>query len=216
MRRAASGTVVAGLLLLVPAAPAHAKGISYAHFSGPGLPARGLTLVRPGPRVQRTGLVALKKGSIRALGAARGELGTAYRARYRMDYAPRHTLRQVLYPYARGGPITYTPRGQHIGSDYESFRGGWHRAGPPLLHLLMAHGFPSRDPALASAMSEGPKSKSRAVTNSLSAPWKGWSPVFGGSLLFLLLAGALAKVLRSRGLRSKDGGLRSQGTIAPD
>jgi hypothetical protein len=35
-----------------------------------------------------------------ALGVERDQLGTPYGAKYRMDYAPRHVLRQVVYPYA--------------------------------------------------------------------------------------------------------------------
>jgi hypothetical protein len=105
----------------------------------PGADTRGLSKV---------GLVAPKESALFTLGVGRSELGTPYRAKYHMDYAPRNALRQIIYPYARGGPITFTPRGQHLGQDYESFRGGWYRAGPGLLRLLIRHGFPSEDPRL--------------------------------------------------------------------
>jgi hypothetical protein len=133
--------------LAVAAAPATAKAIARGHFMGPGLPDGGVTLI--GARgLSKVGLVAPKESALFTLGVGRSELGTPNRAKYRMDYAPRNALRQIVYPYARGGPITFTPRGQHLGQDYESFRGGWYRAGPGLLRLLIRHGFPSDDPRL--------------------------------------------------------------------
>jgi hypothetical protein len=63
-----------------------------------------------------------------------------------MDYWPRVALRQLIYPYAEGGPWTFTPRRQHIGQDYESFRGGWYHATAELLSFLIAHGFPKNAP----------------------------------------------------------------------
>ena len=125
-----------------------------------------------------------------ALGVERDELGTPYGAKYRMDYAPRHVLRQVVYPYALGGAITFTPRGQHIGQDYESFQGGWHAAGPRLLRVLIAHGFPRNDPADP----EEEASPVNADRDGLVAPniksqirsW-GWSLVAGVVLLILLV-----------------------------
>jgi hypothetical protein len=137
----------ASILLAVAAAPATAKGIASGHFTGPGLPGGGMTLIGA-RRLSQVGLVAPKASALFTLGVVRSELGTPYRAKYHMDYAPRNALRQIVYPYARGGPITFTPRGQHLGQDYESFRGGWHRAGAGLLRLLIRHGFPSDDPLL--------------------------------------------------------------------
>jgi hypothetical protein len=39
------------------------------------------------------------------------------------------------------------PRGQHIGQDFESFRGGWYAAPSDPLRFLVAHGFPCHDPS---------------------------------------------------------------------
>jgi hypothetical protein len=123
MLRSAIGAAVIVFTLPMIASPAIAKGINRAHFTGPGLPADGVTLIRA-RGIAQVGILAPKQGVLSALGVTRADLGTAYRARYYMDYAPRHVLRQLVYPYAKGGPITFTPRGQHIGADYESFRGG--------------------------------------------------------------------------------------------
>ena len=78
---------------------------------------------------------------------SRAQLGPAYPATYHVDYAPHPWLHQVLYPYAKGGPVTFTPRGQHLGQDYESFPGGWYYALSDLMTFLIAHGFPRHAPA---------------------------------------------------------------------
>jgi hypothetical protein len=106
-------------------------------ISGEGKGHRACSLLRPGFALRRrdhrrgnynqlvkTGLIERKRKSLTALGLSRPDLGPAYRAEYRMDYAPRVTLHQTIYPYAKDGPVTFTPRGQHLGQDYESFRRG--------------------------------------------------------------------------------------------
>jgi hypothetical protein len=109
------------------------------------------------------------------------------RARYWMDYTPRHSLRQVVYPYVEGGPVTFTPRGQHLGQDYESFRGGWYSSGPRLLRLLVAHGFPPKDPGDPLADdSEGQDPKSAASTATESGTWNRWSLTVGALLSLIL------------------------------
>jgi hypothetical protein len=139
--------------------------------------------------------VALKERSMAALGVERDELGTPYGAKYRMDYAPRHVLRQVVYPYALGGAVTFTPRGQHIGQDYESFQGGWHEAGPRLLRVLIAHGFPHNDPGdpeeAASEVNAEHDGLMVPNINSQIRRW-GWSLVAGLVVLILLVLFAVA------------------------
>jgi hypothetical protein len=131
---------VLGIVVAV-ASPTSSKGINHAHFSGPGLPSSGVMIV-PGEyhRLELTGLIGPKKKGLSTLGLSRRDLGLVYRAQYRMDYAPDVMLRQLIYPYAATGPITFTPRGQHIGRDYETFRGGWYSAPPELLRFLVSKG----------------------------------------------------------------------------
>lgn len=119
----AAVTAIGAVVLI--ASPVGANGIEHAHFSGPGLPSDGVTIVRGNyNQLVKTGMIERKRKSLTALGLSRPDLGPAYRAEYRMDYAPRVTLHQTIYAYAKDGPVTFTPRGQHLGQDYESFRRG--------------------------------------------------------------------------------------------
>ena len=93
MKRKALLAVLFVGAVVVQASQASAKGINYAHFSGPGLHPDGVTIIRGD--LQQTGLLKLKRNALAALGLSRRELGPAYRAEYRMDYAPRAPLRQV-------------------------------------------------------------------------------------------------------------------------
>jgi hypothetical protein len=201
MCRRAIGVAAIVLALWTAANSAMAKGIERAHFTGPGLPAEGVTLIRA-RAISQVGLVA-PKWALSALGVARADLGTAYRARYRMDYAPRHVFRQIVYPYAKGGPITFTPRGQHIGQDHESFRGGWYAARPCLLRLLVTHGFPSHDPVdHDQVMSDHDDEQNLETTGSASqasGPGVFWGLAVGGTLAVIAVAtGALNNASQRR------------------
>jgi hypothetical protein len=60
--------------------------------------------------------------------------------------ANRHSVHQVLYPYAKGGPQIYTPRGQFMCG--MNLREGWW--GAPygeMFNTLVAHGLPKTLPA---------------------------------------------------------------------
>jgi hypothetical protein len=54
---------------------------------------------------------------------------------------PDDRVRQNLYPFARGGPVTYTPAGQRF-FDTRRTRGGWFRAQARLTRALVAAGLP--------------------------------------------------------------------------
>ena len=89
-----------------------------------------------------------------------GDLGPRYLVKY-VEQCCGHQVRQYLYPYAAGGPVTYTPSGQRadmfqmnmdefIGSSQigwhrvattlgaTSYFVGWHRVAPTLLQLSVA------------------------------------------------------------------------------
>lgn len=56
-------------------------------------------------------------------------------------------LRQVLYPYAAGGPVLRTPPGQEVyGAPVD---GGWHRADPELVEVLTELGVPDAEQLVA-------------------------------------------------------------------
>ncbi len=102
-----------------------------------------------------------------------GDLGPRYLVNY-VDPCCGHQVRQYLYPYAAGGPVTYTPSGQradmfqmnmddYIGSSQTGWHRvattlgatssfvGWHKVAPTLLQLSFAQ--PGVNPTAAPATS---------------------------------------------------------------
>ena len=80
-------------------------------------------------------------------GRPKGDLGPRYTITYRLP-GPNgeETIRQDLYPYADGGPLTYTPTDQtFFGSNV--VRGGWYRASPELKTTLVKAGLPASAPS---------------------------------------------------------------------
>ena len=71
-----------------------------------------------------------------------GKLGPRYVATYGWLVAQDRTkpVRQLLYPFAAGGALTYTPPRQRVFNDGQPFDGGWYRAGPALTTLLTSLG----------------------------------------------------------------------------
>ena len=59
-------------------------------------------------------------------------------------------LTQAVYPYAEGGPVTYTEAGQDF-FEVERTRGGWSRAPEELTRLLTSQGLP-RGPGTATKL----------------------------------------------------------------
>jgi hypothetical protein len=78
-----------------------------------------------------------------------GKLGPRYVATYGWIVAENRTkpVRQVLFPFASGGALAYTPPGQHVFRNEKPFHGGWYRAGAPLTDLLVSLGVPARSVA---------------------------------------------------------------------
>ena len=149
LRRLLVTTIALGAVFLA-ASPASAKGISYAHFTGPGLPSGGLSLRGERQPLWETGVMEQKGPSLSYFDVSADGLGPAYRATYRMDFAPGRTIRQVVYPYAQGGPVTYTPTGQTLGSDFGGpLQGGWYQGSTELRRFLVAQGFPHRSAQVA-------------------------------------------------------------------
>jgi hypothetical protein len=64
-------------------------------------------------------------------------------------YDERFRLAQALYPYAKGGAVTYMKPGQRI-FDTRS-RGGWYRGGAALKATLVRAGLPRTAPRVVSA-----------------------------------------------------------------
>ena len=178
-----------GAALLIPATAA-AKEPTSASISGPGF---GKTLKAPvNGHYEKTGLgrLTFSSGFFPAAvgqqpdpmlpGRPVSKLGPKYTVTWTVPGPPgneTHTLQQELYPYARGGALTYMRAGQSI-FDMKT-RGGWYRAWG-LKSTLMSLGLPAHAPKSSSS------SGSTAALALLGIP---------GALLL----GGVALVLRRRG-----------------
>jgi hypothetical protein len=194
MRRAALSLVSATLAFLVlPALPSSAKGFSVARFTGPGLPARGVNIDGETGNLFDLGLYAPRSAKLATLGAvglSKRELGPAYEGWFRVDWARRFLLHQVVYPYAPGGAWAYTPPGQLI--ETQRLAAGWFHAPPRLLRLLVSFGFPKTAPDTTHA---GPAASDASKGVAAQPPpmhesWPAWAWILiafgvGGALLLV-------------------------------
>lgn len=147
---------------VMTAGPALAKGATKARITGPGL-TRPIVVAAAGEPGQsgRLATLAEQSGLFTVLfGASTGGtetrlrssppqavLGPGYTVNYTVpgvDPQPGERygrIRQKLYPFATGGPLTYTPQGQH-GFVQKLQATGWLRAEPGLVRTLAELGVP--------------------------------------------------------------------------
>ena len=219
-RRVLAMLVLALLLAAVPTA-AQAKGASAATISGGGpggLPGGPIDLNGDGEPGSGTDLANLadSAGVFATLfqdGAA-GKL-TSPPAGGR---GPRYTItwtfpngaggadkvRQSVWPYAAGGPLTFMAPGQPVLDT--TTRGGWYRASDDLRQRLIALGLPRRQPLATAAPAGAVDNPGRAAPGSATLPHRGTEPGTGlvqaapavGILLVLVAALVLALRRRSR------------------
>lgn len=157
--------LVAALLLTVAAvipADAVGKGASEATITGPGLD-EPIVLAGEGQAGGELLMeIAVESGFFPAVfeqtpdpmrdAPPAGELGPEYVVAYAMP-GPNYetdTVLQKLYPYARGGPVSYVEPGQRFWTTEET-KGGWFFAGAALEDLLIAAGLPPTAPSVGSA-----------------------------------------------------------------
>jgi len=146
--------LLAALALPVTAA---AKGPDQASISGPGL-GKTIVLGGSGESIQTAlGQVAMLAGFFPAAfqespdpmldRAPTKQLGPKYRIHYRVPGPNNQTFRidADLYPYAKGGALTYTQPGQRIFGMHA--RGGWFLGGTQLRLALVHEGLPAHAPA---------------------------------------------------------------------
>jgi hypothetical protein len=145
--------LLAALALPVTAA---AKGPDQASISGPGL-GKTIVLGGSGESMQTAlGQVAMLAGFFPAAfqespdpmldRAPTKQLGPKYRIHYRVPGPNNQTFRidADLYPYAKGGALTYTQPGQRIFGMHA--RGGWFLGGTQLRLALVHEGLPAHAP----------------------------------------------------------------------
>jgi hypothetical protein len=199
MRRRVLAMLVLALLLAVVPTAAQAKGASAATISGGGpggLPGGPIELKGDGEPGAGTDLANLAEAAgVFALlfeDGPGGELAAAPTTRR----GPRYTItwtfpngdggedlvRQSVWPYAAGGPVTYMASGQRVLDG--TTKGGWYRAGDNLRQDLVTLGLPDRQPLAVPkpAATPPPATPAPAIW-----PWV----AAGAGLLLAVVAGAL-------------------------
>jgi hypothetical protein len=129
------------------------------------------------------------------------DLGPKLTLRWRVpsDRPTVDTIRQDLYPYAGGGPLTFTEPGQRFFGT-ELSRGGWFRASSSLLATLTRLGVPDRATLEAAAAPPVPPAVTVPVTASTShhrSPWPAVA-VIGAAVLGVGLATTWTVTARRR------------------
>ena len=217
MRRRVLAMFVLALLLAAVPTAAQAKGASAATISGGGpggLPGGPITLKGDGEPGSGTDLSNLaEEAGVFALlfeDGPGGELAAAPDATRR---GPRYTItwtfpngagtedkvRQSVWPYAAGGPLTFMASGQPVLD--ATTKGGWYRATDTLRQTLITLGLPSRQPLAALAPTPAPASPAPASPGSAQAPGAAparpvWPWVAAGIGLLVVAAVAVAMARR--------------------
>jgi len=176
-RSIVAAAVLASVVLL--GAPASAKGIGSARFTGPGLPKGGLWIHGDHPQLGDLGVIT--DPGDKSIKPFSGATGPAYRAVVTLDFAPGQPVTVIVYPYAAGGPRTYTPVNQPLAGSFAPY--GWYQSMPGLLTFLKKNGFPAHAPSVAAAAVG-------ATSSASSGTWPVWAWILlavgiGGSLLLL-------------------------------
>jgi hypothetical protein len=159
------------------ATPALAKGPDRVEISGAGL-AKPVVVDGAGEpgSADMLGLLATGSGLFLAMfgpdgsgelltTAPAGPLGPRYTLRYRVpsDQPTPSTVVQDLYPYAAGGPVSYTRAGQ-VGFTSQRTFGGWHAAPATFGELLVRLGVPARSGDLVVAATPSPAAPAAVVS----------------------------------------------------
>lgn len=152
--RTKAAVLVASVALVALAAPAHAKGPSEGVIEGEGLDAPiaiGWGEGTPGGEqlINDVGFFDAAFGMVPTQmldEAPTADLGPRLTIRWTVPGPDRldDEIVQHLYPYADGGPLTYTPPGQAL-FEVEQTRGGWFRSPQRLLTTLAALGVPDEE-----------------------------------------------------------------------
>lgn len=108
--------------------------------------------------------------SVEELGLTPADLGPSYLVTYRFDFSDA-LIRQDLYPYAKDGPVTYTPPGQKLaGRASLSITAGWYQSSLDFFDYLADHGLPETNPVAPIASDEGALDPTSGVQ---IVPWAG-------------------------------------------
>jgi hypothetical protein len=212
-RRVLVMLILALLLAAVPTA-AQAKGASAATISGGGpggLPGGPINLKGDGEPGSGTDLSNLAEAAgVFALLFEDGPGGELASAPDTTRRGPRYTItwtfpngagtedkvRQSVWPYAAGGPLTFMASGQPVLDG--TTKGGWYRATDTLRQSLVTLGLPARQPLAAPAPTPAPDPASPAPTQAPgAAPARPvWPWVAAGIGLLVVVAAAVTMARR--------------------
>jgi hypothetical protein len=219
-RRALAMLVLALLLAVVPTA-AQAKGASAATISGGGpggLPGGPISMKGDGEPGSGSDLSSLAEdagmwallfeggppGAVASSPTPAAQRGPRYTITWTFPNGAgtEDQVRQFVWPYAAGGPVTYLAPGQKV-LDTRT-EGGWYKASDGLRTSLIGLGLPDR-PALTAPASAGSGAASQAPASpgaAQAAPADPapalWPKVAAGVGLLLVAAGAVVLILRRR------------------
>ena len=211
MRRRALAMLVLALLLAAVPTAAQAKGASAASISGGGpggLPGGPIELKGDGEPGAGTDLANLAEAAgVFALLWEDGQSG-ALAAAPTTRRGPRYTItwtfpngdggedlvRQSVWPYAAGGPVTYMATGQKVLDG--ATKGGWYRAGDNLRQDLVTLGLPDRQSLAAAKPAPTPSPASPAPAPSPAL----WPWVAAGMGVLVVVAAVTLARRRSAGL----------------
>jgi hypothetical protein len=208
---------LAALLLAIPTA-AQAKGATAATISGGGpggLPGGPITLKGDGEPGSSTDLGMLAQGSGLYTVVFGGDATAVLKAAPTDRLGSRYTITwtfpdpnggkdrkviQRVYPYAAGGPVTFTPAGQPV-LDMTT-RGGWYQGFDGFRAQLIELGLPNRKPLTPAtkpaAPTPAPASPQPTPAATPSSPAPAWPRLLAVAGAFLALAGIAVYTLRHR------------------
>jgi hypothetical protein len=203
---------LAALLLLVPTA-AHAKGATSATIDGGGpggMPGGPITLRGDGEPGSGTDLgmladgagvfaVMFEDGGGGLKAAPTDRLGPRYTIAWTFadDSGTVRKVRQHVYPYAAGGPVTFMPAGQPVFETTTT--GGWYQGFDGFRQQLIDLGLPNRNPLQpAPTPKSAPASPQPAATSTPPSPAPAWPRIAAVAAALLLLATTAALTLRPR------------------
>ena len=209
-RRVLALLVLAFLLAAVPTA-AQAKGASAASISGGGpggLPGGPIDIKGDGEPGSGTDLADLadaagmwallfedgQPGNLDSAPVPAATRGPSYTITWTFPdgAGTADKVRQAVWPYAAGGPVTYLAAGQKVlGTRTE---GGWFRAADDLRRSLITLGLPDRPALTAKAPAPAPATPAPAAAPAASPAIWPWVAAGAG----LLLVAALVALARRR------------------
>jgi hypothetical protein len=215
--RALAVLALAALLVAVPTA-AQAKGATGATINGGGpggLPGGPISLRGDGEPGSSTDLGMLAQGTGLYAVVFGGDPGVVLKAAPTDRLGPRYTVtwtfpdpaggkdrkvRQRVWPYAAGGPVSFTPAGQPVLDTTTT--GGWYQGFDGLRAQLVELGLPNRKPlapVTATPAGPAPASPQPAPATTQPAAWPRVAAVVAGLLVLVAAAGVPLRRRLGRG-----------------